>query len=410
MLAFVAIVAACSQQGNQSAEFNKFVDQYLDEFARRHPSIAGGNGLHMHDDLLEDFSATSIAQESKWLVGAKVRLAQIDTSNLTRDERVDHVILDGIIDGWVLDLDVVKNWTRNPMIYASAVSDGVHNLMTMESDTPEHRLARVETKLRSVPSLLAAARANVENPPEVFARRGTSMFKGASAMLRGDLRLAFATVKDSVLTARVFALADSIATAIDGYVSYMEGTVIPNTKSAGDAAIGGANVSARYRAEELLDIPLDTMLAIGERQLAIEEAAFLAAARQVDSTRDAMTIWMDVRRNHPKPGELVAATQAIVDSLQTFVTTKDLVRLPNDEHVVVMPSQPFDIGLASMHASPPLEATPVKSIFYVTDANPTWPPAQQEAWLERFNYASLAITSAHEAMPGHFVHSLFMRQ
>ena len=398
----------CSQQGNQHTEFSKFVDQYLDEFARRHPSIASGNGLHMHDDLLEDFSVASIAQETKWLVGAKVRLAQIDTAKLSPDERVDHVILDGIIDGWLLDLEGVKNWRRNPMIYASAVSDGVHNLMTMESDTPERRLARIELKLRRAPSLLAAAKENIENPPALFAQRGTSMFKGASAMLRGDLHLAFAGAKDRALASRVFALADSTADAIDAYVTYMESVVIPAAK--GDAAIGGAYVSARYRAEELIDIPLDTMLAIGERQLQIESAAFVAAAKRADSTRDAMAVWMEVRRNHPKPGGLVAATQAVVDSLQRFVTARDLVRLPNDEHVVVLPSQPFDIGLASMHASPPLEAVPVKSIFYVTDANPAWSPAQQDAWLERFNYASLAITSAHEAMPGHFVHSLFMRQ
>lgn len=407
-LAILATLTSCSSRGNQSNEFGSFVDQYLDEFAKRHPSIAGGNGLHAHDDMLEDFSATAIAQETKWLVGAKVRLAQIDTAKLTPDERVDHVILNGIIDGWRQELDVVKNWTRNPMIYASAVSDGVHNLMTMESDTPEHRLARVATKLKGLPALLDAARTNIVNPPEVFARRGTSMFKGAAAMLRGDLRLAFAAVPDSALKARVFASADSAAAAIDAYVTWMEQSVLPNAK--GDVAIGADNVLARYRAEELLDLPLDTMLAIGERQLATEEDAFVAAAKRVDPKRDAMAVWLDVRRNHPKPGELVAATQAIVDSLQAFVTSKDLVKLPNDEHVVVLPSQPFDIGLASMHASPPLEATPVKSIFYVTDANPAWPPEQQAAWLERFNYASLAITSAHEAMPGHFVHSLFMRQ
>lgn len=406
--AMMFLAASCGQQYGQSEEFARFVDQYLDEWAKRHPSIAAGNGLHMHDDLLEDFSSTGVASESKWLLGAKVRLAQIDTAKLTADERVDHVILNGVIDGWLLDNDVVKNWQRNPMVYAAAVSDGVHNLMTMESDTPEQRLARVERKIRRVPSLLAAARENITNPPAIFARRGTAMFKGTAAMLRGDLRLAFASVADTALARRTFALADTVATAIDAYVVYMESAVIPVAN--GDVAIGAKNVADRYRAEELLDLPLDSMLAIGERQLALEEADFVATARRVDSTRDAMAVWLDVRRAHPVPGALVATTQSIVDSLQAFVTGKDLVQLPNAEHVVVQPSKPFDIGLASMHASPPLEAKPVTSIFYVTDANPSWPAEQQNAWLERFNYASLTITAAHEAMPGHFVHALFMRK
>ena len=40
----------------QPSEFSLFVDNYLDAFARRHPSIAAGNGIHTHDDLLEDMS------------------------------------------------------------------------------------------------------------------------------------------------------------------------------------------------------------------------------------------------------------------------------------------------------------------------------------------------------------------
>jgi uncharacterized protein (DUF885 family) len=37
-------------------------------------------------------------------------------------------------------------------------------------------------------------------------------------------------------------------------------------------------------------------------------------------------------------------------------------------------------------------------------------PGEQQAWLERYNYASLVNTSAHEAMPGHWLHSTYMRR
>ena len=41
--------------------------RFLDEFARMNPSIAAGNGLHQHDDTLEDFSAAAIAvQVATW--------------------------------------------------------------------------------------------------------------------------------------------------------------------------------------------------------------------------------------------------------------------------------------------------------------------------------------------------------
>ena len=63
-----------------------------------------------------------------------------------------------------------------------------------------------------------------------------------------------------------------------------------------------------------------------------------------------------------------------------------------------------------MHSSPPLEPHPVKSYYYITDAQADWPAERQDAWLQKFNYATLADITAHEVAPGHYVHSLFMRR
>src|SRR4051812_6874688 len=167
--------------------FRSTVDAYLDQFSERHPSIAAGNGLHAHDGELEDFSSAAIASEVAWLRGVRRTLDGAPTASLTADERVDRRILQGIVDGWLLDLDVVKTWTRNPMIYASALSDGVHNLMTMESSAAELRAAQVVSKLRHVPELLTAARQNIRNPPRVFVERATVMFGGVSDLLSHDL-------------------------------------------------------------------------------------------------------------------------------------------------------------------------------------------------------------------------------
>jgi len=69
----------------------------------------------------------------------------------------------------------------------------------------------------------------------------------------------------------------------------------------------------------------------------------------------------------------------------------------------------YDLGLASMHSSPPLEPHPVRSFYYVTDADASWPAERQDAWLRSFNEATLADITAHEVVPGHYVHSVFMR-
>jgi uncharacterized protein (DUF885 family) len=412
-LALLALGTACApaEKATDSvpatAGFAPFVDRYLDGFARRHPSIAAGNGLHDHDDRLDDFSAPAIAAEIATLKTAAAELAAFSDSSLTPDERVDKRILAGVIDGWLLEQETLENWKRNPMTYASALSDGVHNLMTMENEAAPVRMRRIIAKLSGVPALLQAARTNITNPPRIFAERGLGMMRAASSMLATDLPLAFATQNGTPLMDSLMTAAAAARTEIDAYTGYFATDVIPRAN--GEWKIGGDAVARRYRSEELIDVPLADLAALGERELKGAQERFRAAALRLAPGADPQATWLTIRRNHPKRGEVVAAAQAIVDSLTRFVAAKNLAVVPNGERVVVKPAQPFSLGFASMHASPPLEKTPVQSYYYITDADSADAPAVQEAWLERFNFASLAITSAHEAMPGHWLHSVHMR-
>ena len=388
--------------------FAAFVDGYLHDFARRHPSIAAGNGIHEFDGTLDDFSAAAIAREISELKSTRTVLRAFASASLTPDERVDQRILDGVIDGWLLEQETLQNWKRNPMIYASALSDGVHNLMTMESAPAPERLRHVIAKLNSVPAFLAAARSNISNPPKLFAERGVVMMKGASAMIANDLIVAFASQKGTPLLdslTRAIAVAKPV---IDAYATYLEHDVIP--KATGEFIIGADAVARRYRSEELIDLPLDAMVQLGERELVAQQTAFRTAAARISKDKNAIDVWLEVRRNHPKRGDVVAAAQRTVDSLTAFVRAKGLAMIPTGERVIVQPAPVFDLGFASMHASPPLEKTPVKSIYYITDARADMTDAEAEAWLERFSYAGLLNTSAHEAMPGHWLHSTYMRK
>ena len=412
-IAVIGLCAGCTHAADAPVDksapaFAALVDEYLDQFAARNPSIAAGNGIHTHDGALEDFSASAIAEQVSWLRAFRARLVSLNPAPLTADERVDRRILLGIVDGWLLDLDTVKTWTRNPMIYASAISSGVHNLMTMESSGAEARARQVVTKLAGVPTLVAAARENLKNPPRVFVERSIVMFKGVVDLLDHDLPLAFKDVADAGVKSDLSAAAGKARNAINDYVGELESKVL--AVASGDWRVGTANVEARYRAEELIDAPAATLLAIGERELKKLQADFEATAARVNPKRPALAVWRDVLQDHPRRGELVAAAQKTVDELFAFIQDKKLVELPDGEKVVVAAAPPYDLGIASMHSSPPLEPHPVKSYYYVTDAQADWPPARQDAWLQKFNYPTLADISAHEVAPGHYVHSLFMRR
>jgi uncharacterized protein (DUF885 family) len=400
-------LSAFAQHAGAAPGFTAMVDAYLDRFGQFHPSIAAGNGLHGHDGELEDFSSASIAAEMRWLRSVRSQLNVLDDRALTPDERVDRRILQGVVDGWILDLDTVRTWTRNPMIYVAAVSDGVHDLVTMESASPQVRMRHILTKLHAVPRLLAAARANVRAPPKVFVERAIAMLGGVSDLLSHDLPLAFAGVDDAALRKQVMTEAGAAGAQLTAYQHYLETQVMP--AATGNFAIGLASVEARYRAEELIDLPAEQLLAIGARELLLKQAEFTATAARIDGGRSALDVWHEVQGDHPARGQLVPAARAAVAELFVFVNDHQLVTLPPGHDIVVAPAPAYDLGLASMHSSPPLEPHPIQSYYYVTDANAEWPIERQNAWLRTFNYATLADISAHEVVPGHYVHSLFMR-
>ncbi len=410
----VALLAPAAQAAHPTptapapAGFSGLVDQYLDRFGHFHPSIAAGNGLHGHDGELEDFSTTAIAAEIKWLHGARAQFAALDPAALTLDERVDREILGGIIDGWLLDLDTVHTWQRNPMIYVAAISDGLHDLVTMESAPAAARMRSATTKLQAVPALLRAARTNIQTPPRVFVERAIEMLDGVSDLLLHDLPLAFPAGTDEAVRGPLMAEARAANRALLAYRNELTIQVLP--QALGSYQIGVNNVEARYRAEELIDLPVAKLLAIGERELLRQQAQFKETAARIDPRQDAGRVWRSVQNHHPAPGQLVPAAAAVVTELFAFIDAHQLMQVaPQDEHVVVAPAPAYDLGLASMHSSPPLEPHPVKSYYYITDVDSHWPPERQDAWLRMLNYATLADISAHEVAPGHYVHSLFMR-
>jgi uncharacterized protein (DUF885 family) len=81
-----------------------FVDEYLAWLHETHPTNATFDGVHLHDDLLEDLSRTAIDAQVRALGGFARRLAAIDPARLTETERLERPALDANIRARRLEL------------------------------------------------------------------------------------------------------------------------------------------------------------------------------------------------------------------------------------------------------------------------------------------------------------------
>src|SRR5258708_18811125 len=65
-----------------------FVGEYLSWSHETHPTNATFDGVHLHDDLLEDLSRAAIDAQIRDLGGLARRLAPIDPARLTETDRL----------------------------------------------------------------------------------------------------------------------------------------------------------------------------------------------------------------------------------------------------------------------------------------------------------------------------------
>jgi uncharacterized protein (DUF885 family) len=391
-----------------SEPFPHFVDDYLAYLHEALPSYAGLDGVHAHDDLLEDLSRQAIDAHVRTLSGFGRRLHQIDPSHLSRVEQVDHPIVAAGIEARMYELEVVRSWERNPQIYAEIIGSSLAGQALFAYAPEAERARRVVSKLRQVPRLVQAARDNIKDCPGIFVKVGLESWRGTLRFIESDLPRAFSGLDDLHILGDLADTSTEAATAIKSYLDYLEDDLAPRAKAS--FRLGRERFEQKLKLEDGVAIGSDRLLAIALRELSAVQEEFRKVAGRLNGG-DPIDAWRRAKEQHPAPGELISVAEAQVGELEEFLRTQDLVSLPDSEPVVVAPSPDFyRWAFASMWTPGPFESKPSRAYYYLTDVDRNWSPDRQKEHLRDFNIPTLWNISIHEVYPGHFLHFRHLRQ
>ena len=391
-----------------AAKFPKLVQEYLQDLHARHPTVAAASGIHTWDAQLEDFSAAAIAAEILAIKAFQTRLEKIPPLELPLSDTFDYQILASNMDARLLELEQIKSYERNPQVYNDPLSSGLLQLAMFEHSPADTRLRQVIAKEKLVPRLLDAARVNVRQTPAVFLKVAIDSFKGTLSFVQTDLPRAFASVKDTKLQSEFKKSTKTAGNALADYIKHLQRTK-PDSKAT--YAIGKQNFEAKLKYDEGIDLPVEALLRIGERELSKAQEEFKKTAARIDPKRSPLSVWADVQRDHPKAGTLVQEAQKQLDALVRFIQEKKIITLPAAAQPVVAPTPDFmRWSTASMWTPGPFERRALPARYLITDVDPTWNEKQKEEYLGSFNYQQLWTTSIHEVYPGHFVQGTYLKQ
>ena len=370
------------------------------------PVAATQLGLHAGDGRLDDVSLAAIDAQSRRLHLEQDEVARLDTSGLTARARDERDVLAAAINRELLQNEQIRPYRHDPDSYVSLATNAVYGLIDRDYAPPADRLRAAIARERAIPAMLALAPAQLADVPQVFLDIAREDLDGAFDFIGKDVPLAFAGVRDTGLQNR---LAASTRATLDALTRYK--AALAGLKATGSFVLG-AEVMRGLLAADLVDVPIETVLAAGRAQLAKDKAAFLDIERRLDKDHPADSLVL-VRHDHPPADQLVATATEQLKGLQDFVVSHRIVTLPAMTLPTVIPTPAFQRALitAAMDWPGPFETSPggLTSFYFITPPSGSFTPEQVEQVLGDFNRPELEITTAHEAMPGHFVQGLTLR-
>src|SRR5512132_1749824 len=385
-----------------------FVDEYLSYLYEVHPTNATFDGVHLHDDLLEDWSRQAIETQIRDLGGFARRLGAIDPARLTDTERLERPALDASIRARLFELEEVRTWERSPQQYADILATSLAGQALFDYAPLAERARRVLSKLRQVPRLMQSARDNIKDPPGIFVKVGLESMRGTLRFIDEDLPRAFGDLSDLHLLGDLADASTEAAASINSCIDYLENDLAPRTK--GSFRLGRERFEQKFRLDEGIMLSADRLLAIATRELQRTQDEFRRVASRLNGG-DPLAAWAKAKDEHPAAGQLVSVAQQQLADLETFIKRQRIVSIPNGAPVEVAPTPRFyRWTFASMWTPGPFEVRPLRAFYYITDVEPSWPVERQNEHLRDFSYGALWAISIHEVFPGHFLHYQHLRQ
>ena len=316
-----------------------FADEYLDFLYESLPTAASGDGVHTHDDRIEDLSRSAIEAQGRELGGFARRLDRISTRSLTAEEQLERRMLADQIRGRLFELEEVRPWERDPQHYAELLATSLAGQTLFEYAPLEERARRVVSKLRQTPRLIEAAEANIQDPPSIFIKLGAAAFGGVGTFIECDLPRAFRQLEDPHLLGDLADAATSATDAIRRYASHLRDTLAPRSRAS--FRLGCERFEGRLRHQDGISLGAERLLVIAERELGTMQERFREVAGRVDAKAEPAEVWQRVKARHPAPGQLVPAVRDQLGDLLTFIERNALVTVPDGEPVIVAPTPDF---------------------------------------------------------------------
>ena len=284
---------------NASEPLPHFVDDYLAYLQEVLPTQASLDGVHLHDDLVEDLSRPAVDAHVHALAGFGRRLHQIDPTLLTGLEQVEHPVVAANVEARMYDLETLRTWERNPQLYAQVLGASLASQALFAYAPEPERARRVVSKLRQVTRLVQSARDNIKDCPGIFVKVGLEAWRGVLKFIESDLPRAVSRLDDLHILGDLADTSTEAAAAVTSYLGYLETDLAPRAKAS--FRLGREKFEQKLKLEEGITLSAEKLLALALREISERQEEFRTLAGRLNGG-DPVEAWRHAKDRHPEPG------------------------------------------------------------------------------------------------------------
>ncbi|HEY6467523.1 MAG TPA: DUF885 domain-containing protein [Candidatus Acidoferrales bacterium] len=421
VVGIMAFAFASSLEGRPDdvhSRWNALANAYFSQvYFVFNPTNGSYAGLHQYDRLLEDYSKAGIDREVESYQRFEKRVEDFNPAGLTQEESADREIVLSNIRSTLLELESIRPWEKNPDFYSSGLAESgggitqsAYVIMSRKYAPANTRLRYLVAREKLMPGVLQDARQNLKNPPRIFTEIALEQIPGDISFFKNDVPAAFTDATDPEVKEEFQKSNTAVVAALESYEKWLHDVELP--VSNGDFAIGADVYSKKLLYDEMVDTPLDNLLAINEANMKSNQAEFARVAKELDPSKTPQQVLAALQADHTTPDRLLQAFRDTFGGLIAFIRAKHIVTIPSDVRPTVEETPPFARATtsASMDTPGPFETVSKTAYFNVTLPDPNSPPKEQEELMEEFNVGTVISTAVHEAYPGHYIQFLWLPQ
>ncbi|MFK7886505.1 MAG: DUF885 domain-containing protein, partial [Gammaproteobacteria bacterium] len=399
---------------NHNSAFEQLAAKVVDELPTLSPIGATGLGDHRSDDQFNEVSAQARTREAAFYRSVLATLDSIDINGLNRENQIDAALLKHNLNSELWQLETLREWEWNPLIYTNMAGGSVYSLMARDFAPIEERLVNATARLEKMPRFLAQVRKTLilERVPKVHAETAINQNKGAISIVDALVRPQMDKLNEPQRK-RLEAAIENATAAINRHQEWLENTLLPVAN--GDFRIGAEKFDVKLNYTLFSPLSRAEVRTRAEREFKQVREQMYEVARQLVNPDAPDIPDADTQQEMIKAGlalayaqvpgrdQIVAVARENLAQATEFVRAKDLVEVPDDPvEIIIMPE--FQRGFSVAYCDSPGALDRGQKTFYAVAPLPeSWTEEQVGSFLREYNLLSIQDLTIHEAMPGHYL-------